>query len=222
MAAAAKTQLRGNCQHCGRDHAVVRGSMSKHGYEVKNGYFAGICQGDRHEPMQVSRVQTDSIIIAVLAQSDREDARSNELESGRETLGLVRKPGEYLRRGEEPTMVEWKDLPVWDARDVLKAAVWNLRNHAKAGRQFANDLGKVADAVHGQPLREVARAAGPAPILSGEKRITTLGAVLTVSRVDGGRVYWTRETDTRSFKGWTGTQAWRKLEMAPDTNNKGN
>lgn len=190
--------------------------MAKHGYEVRSGYFVGVCQGDRAAPMQVDRSVTDSIIIAVLAQSAKEEARAEALESGREVLDMVSKPGEYLRPGESPTMVAWKDLPVWDARDVLKLTVYRLRSRAKMGRDFAKELGKVADQVHGQPLREVSREDGPAPIRIGEKRMQ-YGRVTAVTRVQSHRVYWayTKENGAVS-NGWTGTQSWRKLELVTE------
>ena len=35
-------QIRGNCQCCGKEQAVVGGLMSKHGYTVENGWFSGV------------------------------------------------------------------------------------------------------------------------------------------------------------------------------------
>lgn len=203
-------QLRGNCQMCGRHHAVVRGAMAKHGYEVKNGYFAGVCSGDRYEPMQVARDMTDSLIVSIIADSEKGEARADALESGRETLGLVRKPGVLVRQGQEPIMVDWSSLPVWEARDVLASAVWNLRGRAKMGRQFAEDLGNIADRVHGKPLDEVERPTAPAPILQGERRTTEHGSMLIARYTKGARVYWATPEGRR---GWTGTQAWRALPL---------
>lgn len=189
-------QLRGNCQCCGRDHAVVRGSMSKHGYEVKNGYFAGICQGDRHQPMQIDRTVTDSVAAMLRSEANKLEVRADDLESGDRVLGLV----------EKPTMVEWSSLSEYQRANKLRSVVYNLRNHADANRDFASELLKVADAVHGTQLREVERVEGPAPILRGERRVCR-GEVYTATAVSAGRVYYT----THAGKGWVGTQAWRKL-----------
>lgn len=47
-------QHRGNCQVCGRLHAVVKGKVAKHGYTVKDGWFEGACNGQFYAPMQHS------------------------------------------------------------------------------------------------------------------------------------------------------------------------
>lgn len=209
-----KMQLRGNCQHCGRDHAVVRGGyMAKHGYEVKNGYFNGVCQGDRAKSMQVDRAVADAIAVALKSNAVKLYLRADELETGREVLGMVEKPNSRIRRndGSEPEKVEWSSLDKWDQQHVLRGVVHNIRQHAKGLTDFADDLVAIADKVHGQPLREVERQDAPAPVLVGESRISGGGDTLTVRYVEGGRVYWTRGNGRH---GWTGVQAWRKLKPA--------
>lgn len=57
-----KTQLRGHCQCCTREQAVVNGSMAHHGYNIKYGFFNGTCPGHLHAPMEKSRAYSDKVI----------------------------------------------------------------------------------------------------------------------------------------------------------------
>ena len=63
-----KTQLRGNCQVCGREHAASIGSVAKHGYTVKNGWFEGACNGWQYAPMQHDRTVTDKVCAKIRAE----------------------------------------------------------------------------------------------------------------------------------------------------------
>jgi hypothetical protein len=206
-----KTQTRGNCPCCGREQAVLSsGRMSKHGYTVEDGWFNGVCSGDRYAPMQIQREVTDSIVATVRADVAAMKVRAEDLATGRIKLGLIAKPGEYVRRGEKPTMIEWSTLPTYQAQDALRSAIWHIETHAKAGADFANFLEATVNTVHGQPLREVTLEAGPAPILSGEKRKSPSGRILIVRYTERGRVYWKTED---GYKSWTGSAAFRKYEV---------
>jgi hypothetical protein len=37
--------------------------------------------------------------------------------------------------------------------------------------------------------------------------------VLVADYVQGGRVYWKSVRDDRTYKGWTGAQAWRRMAI---------
>jgi len=65
MTLATNNQIRGNCQCCGNQQAVVGSMMSKHGYTVDGGWFNGVCSGRNHVPLQVSREHTDLIVAQV-------------------------------------------------------------------------------------------------------------------------------------------------------------
>lgn len=210
-----KTQTRGNCSCCGRDQAVVAtGKMSKHGYTVENGWFLGVCNGDRFAPMQVQREVTDHIITTVRKDVKKLENYAADLKSGRKTLGLVPMPGEYVctSRGEKPTMVEWKDLNQYKRADALNHAIYAAESRARSGADFANMMEKLLNEVHGQPLRVVELQAAPAPVREGERRVFPSGAVAIARYAERGRVYWRTE---EGRKGWEGIQSWRKLELAP-------
>lgn len=208
-----KTQTRGNCPCCGREQAVLAsGRMSKHGYTVQDGWFNGVCSGDRHAPMQVQREVTDQIVAQVREEVKELEAHAADLRTGRKTLGLVRKPGMYVRRGEEPVMVEWKDLPEYSRAEVLRNTVHNIEARARVGTSFANDMELLVDVVHGQPLKVVELEAAPAPIQTGDRRLSPSGVTMIASYAEKGRVYF---KTAEGRKGWYGIQAWRKLEVAP-------
>lgn len=207
-----KTQLRGICQCCGREQAVVRGLMSKHGYTVENHWFNGICSGERFAPMQKERAQADAIVVAVRKQCDELEALAAAYESGEKVPDTVRKA--CTRRDEEPTM-PWAEALPHQQREEVARRVWNNRQRARAGRDFASMLSASADKFHGTALREVERTEGPAPIRIGERRELNTAAIpkhiAVVTRVDRHRVYWKVE----GFRsGWTGTRAWRALPTA--------
>ena len=208
-----KTQTRGNCPCCGREQAVLAsGQMSKHGYTVENGWFNGVCGGDRFEPMQVQREVTDQIIISVRQDVKKLETRAADLKAGREVLGQVRMPGEFVRRGAQPTMVEWSSLNEYKRAEALRHEVYHCEARARAGTSFANDMEALLERVHGQPLMVVELPAAPAPIQTGERRLNGRNQVLAARYTERGRVYWNAE-DGR--KGWMGVQSWRALEVAP-------
>ena len=204
---ATKTQLRGNCQCCGRDQAVLAttGTLAKHGYTVKGGWFQGVCSGHNYRPMQEDRAIADRIIISVRADVAKLLDQAAALRSG---TAHPEKCRVSHRKGAEP--VAFAEAPAWAQRDAIQSAIYATENRARAGEHFANDLEALAEAVHGQPLREVKVATGPAPIEAGERRVSKRGT-LTATSVIGARVYW---RDERGFKSYTGSQAWRLLPLA--------
>lgn len=202
-----KTQTRGNCPCCGRDQAVLSsGRMSKHGYTVDNGWFNGVCSGERFQPMQVQREVTDQLVVQVRREVKELEAAADDFATGRRVPKTVTRGW-----GKNETQVAFADAPEWEQRQAVSKALYAARSRAKAGEQFANDMEKLVNAVHGQPLREVPVAEAPAAIRSGEQRKLANGRVVTVRFTDRGRVYW---ADERGFRSWTGVQAFRKLPMA--------
>lgn len=208
------TQLRGICQCCGREQAVINGFMSKHGYTVEHGWFSGVCSGRNYAPMQISREHADATIAAVRAECITLLAHAEALRTGKVTP-LTAKSGNKI---EEAGVARWKwkdemvafaDAPTHYQREEVEKSAWGAQRRAEMGVSFADSLEALADKYHGKPLLEVAREAGPAPIAIGEKRKGN--RVLTVTSVQGARVYW---VDERGYKSWTGTQAWRRLEVA--------
>lgn len=211
-----RKQFRGICQCCGREQAVVSGCMSKHGYQVKEGWFQGVCSGERFKPMQKSRDQADAIIKSVREECIKLRAAAAELLSGK------RKPKEAQSGNtiEEVGVPRWKwkaemvpfdQAPKYYQDRARAEAVWKSQRRAEIGEGFAEQLERLADEYYGKELREVAVDAGPAPINIGERRVSARGVLAAVS-IDKGRVYW---KDDRGFKSWMGSQAWRKLPMDP-------
>ena len=210
-----KIQHRGNCPCCGNQQAVLKsGSMSKHGYVVDHGWFNGVCIGQLYAPMQKDRTITDKIISDVRSDVEILLKRVADLKAGIlkpvTALSGKRVPG-IDRRGRSAMVdevVPYDQAPEWQQEHSLKGEVYQHESRARAGTSFANDMEALVNRVHGQPLIEVKLEPALALILSGEQRKSARG-VLTVSRVDGARVYW---KDERGFKSWTGTAAWRRME----------
>jgi hypothetical protein len=220
--AATNIQFRGHCQCCGRLQAVTSNRMSKHGYTVEKtgmgyGWFRGVCSGHSFAPLQHDRQQADSIVASVRLQVVKLRQEADALEAGTKTLNMVEDPRVVSRRlrNEPATMVAWKELPSYYADQILASDVWNRRQRADAGEAFANDLEALANKVHGTCLLEVERVQPAAPILVGERRELNTASipktVAKVTRVDRARVYWVAEGELAGRRGWTGTQAWRKL-----------
>ena len=208
-----KQQLRGICQCCGRQQAVVNGAMSKHGYTVEQGWFSGVCTGQHYAPMQISRDHADDIIASVRTECIDLRARAAGLKAGTIKPLMAKTGGKIEEAG--VSRWKWKDevVPFANAtahyqREAVQAEVWVAERRAQMGEDFATSLERMANEYHGKALDVVQREAGPAPILIGEKRQGK--RVLTVSSIEGARVYW---TDAKGFKGWTGTQAFRNMPL---------
>lgn len=202
-----RLQLRGNCQCCGRDQAVMRGRIAKHGYEVKDGYFQGVCSGHQFEPLQVKRDIADQIIAQCRADAVRFDAKAAGLKNGSIKPATVR--GNYNVKIRDYDELPFDQGTAYQKDNAVKGAIYKAESMAKSARSFADQLEQLANQVHGQPLREVPAEAGPAPIRVGERRKSQRG-VLTANSVEGGRVRW---TDERGFRSWTGVQSWRRMEL---------
>ena len=199
-----KIQLRGNCQSCGRVHAVVNGAIAKHGYTVDNGYFNGVCDGHRYAPMQESTLHTVEVVAQVNADAVRMEKLADELESGVKVMEIG-----TIRRMGKPEAVPFAALTPWEQKRQLESAIWNNRSRAKAARGYADMLEALAQRTHGTALITATPAPKAEPIALGEQRKTERG-VCTGFRVDGARVYW---KDEKGFQSWTGTGAWRRLEL---------
>lgn len=207
-------QIRGNCQCCGREQAVVGGLMSKHGYTVEHGWFSGVCSGNHYQPMQFSRVETDRIVSDIRAEIPKLLALADQYESGIKTPEFVMKKvlDTELRKWTE-VKVPFAEAHIVDQRSTVSQIVWGYKNRASAGKSFSDTLESIANKVHGTPLIEVAKKEVE-PIRVGDKKTNLeLGATYTCFKIDGVRVYWsaTRASDGKQIRSWMGSQAWRKL-----------
>lgn len=203
-----KTQLRGNCQCCGREQAVLApfGTMAKHGYTVKGGWFIGGCSGHNYGPMQEDISVTRDIVATVRADVARLLEYAADLKSGK-----AHPPTCKTSHAPDAQPVAFAEAPAWAQRDAISSAIYATENRARAGEHFASDLETLANAVHGQPLREEKISAGPAPILVGECRISTHRGILTATSIVGARVSW---RDESGFNSRMSSRAWRALELS--------
>ena len=145
------TQIRGNCQCCGRQQAVVNGLMSKHGYTVKEGWFSGVCSGRNYAPIQVSRTITDKIIADISAEIPELIAKAEKVKSGEITPKTVK----VRMMSKEEIPYEQGDLRQQDAaRTRLE---WAYRNRARAGQDFIKAMTEIADKYHGASLVEIVK-----------------------------------------------------------------
>lgn len=144
----ATKQIRGNCQCCGRQQAVVGGLMSKHGYTVKEGWFSGVCFGRNYQPIQVSRTMTDKIIADISAEIPELIAKAEKVKSGEINPTTIK-----LRFNKETIPFDQGDRRQQsEARTSLE---WAYRNRARAGQDFVKTMTEVADKFHGTALVEI-------------------------------------------------------------------
>lgn len=213
---AERIQLRGICQCCGRQQAVVSGSMSKHGYEVKEGWFQGVCSGEHFAPMQKSRAQADTIVREVREECVVLRKKADLVRAGglkpREAKSGRRVKVEKARGGYpwEEEMVPFEQAPSWHQKEAIESMAWRLQRRAEIGESFASGLEKLADEYYGKELLEVKRDAGPVPIVAGERRQSKRGVLIALGQF-GAMVHW---KDERGFKSKMSSRSWRLMPMA--------
>jgi hypothetical protein len=209
---AARMQLRGNCQCCGREQAVIDGRMAKHGYEVvgrgHGGYFKGVCSGNRYQPLQVQREVADAIIAECRADANLLDIRAGQYRAGAIKPEFCK--GHYSAKLRDYEKIPFAEATEYQRADAIKGAAYECASRARAARAHADGLERLANEKHGQPLREVPVDDGPAPIFNGDKRKDQRG-VLVAQSVYRGMVGW---KDERGFTGKMSTRRWRLLERA--------
>ncbi|MBN3815228.1 hypothetical protein G3N57_00770 [Paraburkholderia sp. Se-20369] len=207
-----KTQLRGNCQCCLRDQAVLdTGRMSKHGYTVKGGpgfgWFSGVCSGQHHRPLQKDRSHLDAIVVVI-----REEAAALKIRAEGLIAGTIRPlTARMSSRPVDREGVPFDQAPKHMQKQAIQIAIANAESRSRNGYKLADQMVEFAGKVHGTELREVPVDAGPAPIKLGEKRVAAGGRVVEAVELRGARVYW---RDSKGFKSWTGAQAWRRFANA--------
>ena len=148
-----KTQSRGHCQCCGREHAV-NGTVVKHGYEVKDrglgGYFSGVCHGHTHRPMQIDRSVTDTSAASLRIEAGKRLERVEQLRSGKAHPASIERGW-----GQNKKTVPFADATPYEQRDAVRNTIAHEESMARHLSAFADDLQKLADEVHGKALRVV-------------------------------------------------------------------
>jgi len=211
-----RIQIRGNCQCCGRQQAIVRGDMAQHGYTVERGYFEGVCYGYQFSPLQVSRAKADEIIAECRADAVELLALVAAYQSGAKVPGKVKNPSYKMAELEANPMVPYASLNSWQQADALKMAIWNASQRAKLATDFADQLQGLADRLHGTALIEVdVEAKKLARIEGGDQKKLPGGTLVTARYAERGRVVYVYiGSDGKARQGWIGTQSWRKLADA--------
>jgi hypothetical protein len=207
-----KIQLRGHCQVCGNEQAVVNGRMSKHGYTVKNGWFNGVCQGHQHEPIEVSRVYADETIETIKAGCIKMQEYLDGLLNGsiKPTHFTVYN---YKTRKDEVKPVE--EFSPYEYKNEFNHLVYKIEKRIQSGEHHIQWLTTMIAEFHGKPLREVdVDANKPEAIQFGEKRIINdKGTVASVLGIDGARVYYKcAGYDGKEYTTWQSSRAWRTLQ----------
>jgi hypothetical protein len=167
-----KGQHRGHCQKCGAIQVVLpSGTLADHGYTVPNGYFRGICQGSHELPLQVSRVITDAIIVAMNDLSARNEAHASALRSGMLKPEKVQRltswgAREYTYEGSKqiPLMREWLLANGDERKAQVELEASQAESDARFFRGHAKSMSELATRVHGTALidrdaEELARVA---------------------------------------------------------------
>ena len=206
-----KLQMRGHCQVCGSQQAVVRGHMSKHGYSVKDGWFVGICSGEHHAPVEESCVELDSICHEITISCQQMTARVANLRNGVEQPSKLPiwngSTGKY-------DMTPVAELNDYQRERGLDTVICELENRIRAGTRHIEFMIDIREKFHGQPLVEVdTHANRPEPIIWGEQRADESGKIFTCTHTDGGRVYWKGlNYKGEPCKSWMGTRSWRAMQ----------
>jgi len=146
-------QIRGNCQCCGRQQAVVNGLMSKHGYTVKDGWFSGVCSGRNYNPIQVSRTTTDKIIADISAEIPELIAKADKVKSGEITPATAFTHVVTAYRKEIP----YEQATIAQQYNARNSMEWAYRNRAKMGEDFVKTMTEIANKYHGQQLVKVSK-----------------------------------------------------------------
>lgn len=207
-------QTRGHCQICGHIQAV-NGRVAHHGYTVQWGFFNGTCGGHIHPPIEADRKALDGLVQQLRKEAAEKNEFADRLEAGTLRLKTIK------RRAYDNTVRQWIETQVpveqadgYEVKSATEGAVFHNRRMARDMLRHADYLLKLADEFHGKPLIQVERPKKPEPIQRGERRISGSGGVLTCTSIQGARIYWSTPRGDKQMNGWTGTQAWRKLQPA--------
>lgn len=71
---------KGCCQICGHEQKLPGGRLSKHGYTVRWGFFAGTCPGSGHEPFEQSKGLIEGAIASATKQGNELEAQAAQLQ----------------------------------------------------------------------------------------------------------------------------------------------
>ncbi len=185
---------RGHCQACGRQQAasVGDGTLAKHGYAVAGfGYFHGTCGGSDRQSLEVERTYCDSVVASLRSYAAGMLVRAEKLESGRVfpekaqsgkriEVEVPTKYPPFKRKTWTEEVVPFLDAPEWHRSAAVRGAVSHCESEARHATTHADDLLKLAERVHGQPL--IALKPPPTEIKVGDT-VRVCGQVVVVSKI---------------------------------------
>jgi hypothetical protein len=209
-------QLRGHCQHCGNQQAVIsRGTMSNHGYTVEHGWFHGVCEGKRFKPVEHDRAELDDFCAEISKQAKGLRDYADQLEAGSidpEFFTISVRLRETDRWGVRIRKEFSIPFCYGDDEDKAKARSVEIlmsRRRAEMGDAHVKTMQSIADKYHGKALIKASKPAPAPAIEKGEKRSFANGIVVVCEYVSGARVQYKRVDNGRS--GWVGTRSWRGM-----------
>lgn len=211
------TQLRGNCQLCGRQQAAGFGAVAKHGYRVDHGYFSGVCHGHDHAPVQEDRTYLDKVVADISSDIIVFNVKIDGLKSGAVTpcscQTYERKANPVTKRMEY-VYIPFSTAEKFQQKQAVESAIYSLQSKIRAGQQHIDMLLKIATEFHGKDLIKVVKPVAAPRIEIGEVRRQN-NATYTVTRVDGARVYYAmlRNGLDKPFNGWVGSTSFRKMDL---------
>jgi len=155
-----KTQVIGHCQCCGRVQAVrltghsgnQQQCMAHHGYQVRNGYFSGVCQGHRYAPIELDKAIALQVIATVRNDVVRLRQHAADLEAG---LAFPEQAFSGRYENSRQIMVAYTDAPSWHQKEALEHAIWFASQRARQGAAFADGHEALVQAVYQQPMQIV-------------------------------------------------------------------
>lgn len=178
-------QQRGHCQYCGREQAIVSGHMAHHGYEVARwGFFNGACSGHDYAPIEQSRERLDRRGFELRASAASLNEGADDLEAGKVDPQVF-----YVQR-RELVGNRWRDVDYavpycygdeYEQRQARTNLIYSFRSEARQKIEFCDMMDRLADEVHGKPLRVVEKKAAPSsPVRKGHVARRQEGADLAV------------------------------------------
>lgn len=131
MANKNKATHSGTCQGCGATQKLPGGVLSQHGYDVKYGFFNGICMGAGHKPFE----QATDLIERCIANAQ---AHVAEIDAKIETLSAPATEekcwGRVYLRGLGKSM--WQEIDLYERQQTSPDGTftWSTYWHIEAGK----------------------------------------------------------------------------------------
>ena len=178
------SEFKGHCQACLRVQAVGdrNGKMAKHGYRVSGyGYFHGTCNGSGELPLEQETKILDREVKFLKAEAVKLEKRVKQGPSAVKKVPVEQRSKTNRYKTETVLMtkdefIEYKTLTKafrpeehWDR--ATEMVIRQMAREAQYLREFAADLEKNRDKIHGQELINVAATTPQKPEYEVRKKI---------------------------------------------------